>query len=146
MRKFKILGFVALVLPLLFALSACSSDSKTDSMTFANDEAEFTIYSDFNFKVKFLDDMMMIIAKNDTVSGKIDGVETAWNKDFTGEINALTSNSDTLKALLADVEELVISLVYDYDEDEVTISFPDAMINMEAGQAQAMMGGTYARK
>jgi hypothetical protein len=151
MKKLKLLTIAVLVF-LLAALTGCSNDVETLSMTFVdilNSPAkEFTIDSNFAFKVTFISpnavEQAYTIQEGDIITGKITEADAAWNNNLTGVAAKMTSTNTTLNSIVP-VLEIAISLTYTKSGEEitaVTVNFPDNGFT----QAETMMGGTYLRK
>jgi hypothetical protein len=151
----KIFLFGALALVLAFGFTGCpeGDDDSAASMTFvdnlANPAKEFTIDSNFNFKVTFIapnaTETAMTINPNDRITGKITGANAAWNKDLTGEAARMSSTNDFLRPVLESLDGQV-GIVLDYEGEDkitaVTVDFTGPL----ASQAQLIMGATYSRK
>ena len=153
----KKIGMTVLVVLLLCVLTGCAaenSEETPESMTFADNSAnsakEFTIDSNFNFKVTFIfpDDIELIMQINpgDVISGKITGATGAWNSDLTGVATQMSSTSSFINAGVKDLP-VEISLTYIKSGDAisaVTVAFPEESF---IGQtAQQLMGKTYVKK
>jgi len=152
MKKFGVFILIAFAALFVCVITGCPNDDKTESMTFVDDRAdpakEFTISSDYKFKVKFLKVGSVLettagIKSGDSVSGKIKDASASWNKSLTGTAAKMSSTNDTIDG---NVDGLVIAiwLTYADGNDNVTLAFPDP--NGVSPIAQDLMGRTYYRK
>jgi len=150
MKKANVLMTAAFVIALC-VLSGCETDVKPQGMTFVDDidntVKEFTIYEDFSFKVKFLEDVL-IIGKDEEVTGKITNAlkpgtneKAKYNDSLTGSATKMSSSNDDIKELLKGIS-IAISLTYTDDGNKITLQFISGDFS---DSAQILMGGTYTK-
>jgi hypothetical protein len=158
MKKFSILGIMALVALLLCVLSGCPAEDEEKtpaSMIFVDDldnpAKQFTIDENFNFKVTFINpnamEAAMQLNPGEVISGKIKEADAAWNSDLTGLATSMSSTNSTINPVVGDIGPIAVSFVYTKEGSAitgVTLAFlgEDAMSLM----AQMLMGATYLKK
>jgi len=148
MKKIAVLGMMALVLSLsVLALTGCSTDEEPSKMTFENADAtkRFTIDENLKFKVLFLEEA--ILAKGQSVSGKINEASGKWTETtLSGVATDMTSTNEGVKGILQGAD-VGIELTYTKDDKgaitAVTILFTTGNYALAA---QGFMGGSYDRK
>jgi len=157
MKKLGVFGLMALVVLVGCFFVACSTDSgsKTDKLVFTDTTVgaakDFTVDSNFGFVVKFNDPALGgLIAKGDTISGKVTGVTGAWNSDYTGVAQNMKTNNANLSGTMGTME-VAISVIFTKGADNaitaITVHFPDAATgDTNSIAAEGMMGGTYNLK
>ena len=125
MKNFKFLGVLAIVLPLLFAFTGCSS-SDPDSLTFANTDVEFKIDENLDFFVRFLKDTSvdfgmgpLPIKKDVTINGSILSA-VKWDAPvIEGEVSDIKTSDTTFKPYIPKAIGQAIELTYVYNAEDV---------------------------
>jgi hypothetical protein len=130
------------------------SSAEETVMTFANDPAnpakEFTIDSDFNFKVTFVNPdetaTALQIQQGDIITGTITETDdAAWNSNLSGVASQMASTNDTINPALSTGLQVLITLEYTKNaEGEITavkVNFPGS--GGVSPTARLLMAGTY---
>jgi len=152
MRKFGV--FILTAALFVCVMTGCpdnNDDKETpSSMTFVDgDIKEFTIYSNFDLTVEFLQEVEIIppysFKEGDTISAKITGAD-AWDKNFTGVVEQMTTKNPDIAGILKSMGITAeITLTYDKDENgkiTATVSTKDDYGDM----SDKIIGGTYTKK
>ena len=152
----KKIGMTALAALLLCVLTGCPNDDggKTpESMTFVDNLAapakEFTIDSNLNFKVTFINpgptESGLLIQPGDVISGKITEADAAWNNDLTGVAEQMTAANPNFADVMPAIK-VTITLTYTKVEGVITDIFVNLQGDGVAAIADTLMGGTYHKK
>jgi hypothetical protein len=164
MKKFSMLSITALAVLFVCVLTGCSSDDDggetpnggetPSSMTFVdNPDApakEFTIYSDFNFKVTFIkpnaiEDGLGIV-HGEVISGKITDADAAWNSSLTGSAAQMSSTNATINSAVKPLN-VAVSLTYTENAGAITaVELKFTGTTSLSATAEMLMGATYYKK
>jgi hypothetical protein len=125
----------------------------SESITFADDPnnpaKEFTVDSDFNFKVTFIAPdataTALQIEQGDIITGTITETDdTAWNSNLNGVAAQMASTNGTINIALSSGLQVLITLEYTKVAEEITavkVDFPGS--GGVSPTARLLMAGTY---
>jgi len=155
MRKFGVFIITVFVALSVCVMTGCpdNTDNTPSSMTFEIEGVkEFTIYSNFDLTVKFFQEVEIVPAnysfkEGDTISAKITGAGTAWDNDFSGEVEQMTTINEDIDGILKSMGITAeITLTYEKDNNGeitgATVLTKDAFGNL----SNKIMGGEYTKK